>query len=311
MCPLIPSSASIPTAASPYQRSPSREGDVRELQGLLKIVAITEPANPRPCTARAKQAASSTSSIHATSAISHPNVLQIIKSVAFVVHCTLASMDLTEGTTLDAEYPYFDERFYWAEQGAPCQSAEAPPTTVDQIASFIAGCVQRAAFSCEDLVIALVLFNRFVCFATHPIKPHAYTWKLLFLSSLLVAQKLWDDDSVGTTDFPLVWTFATQTKNPMPNGASFGSMESTMLNLLKFNVYISPTLYAEYYFELRSFYEKNFARTFPLAPMSHQLALRLQIATGTSEAALRTKMVAPASKSEQGGLKAQGRAVLS
>jgi hypothetical protein len=49
-------------------------------------------------------------------------------------------------------------------------------------------------------------------------------------------------------------------------------------------------------FELRSTYEKNCARTFPAAPLSHQLALRLQIMTGVSQSELRIKAVSLDSK---------------
>jgi hypothetical protein len=212
--PQPPSSTSTPVSASPHPRTPSREGDLRDLQGLLKVVAIAERPNFPADDARASRAqkvASSTSSIYATSAISQPNFLEITKSVAFVVQCTLASTDLSVGTALDDECPYFDERYYWPDD-KPRVDTQEPPATVDQIASFIGACIKRASFSCEVLVIALVLFNRFVCFAMHPIKPHTYTWKLLFVCSLLLAQKIWDDESVENTDFPLVWKYAMQTK---------------------------------------------------------------------------------------------------
>ena len=89
---------------------------------------------------------------------------------------------------LDPQYPCFDERFY----NPNLTPRELAPPELDQVSNFIGACIKRGSFSCEVLVISLVLFNRLVCFSTHPMKPHAYTWKLMFLTSILVSQKIWD-----------------------------------------------------------------------------------------------------------------------
>jgi hypothetical protein len=170
----------------------------------------------------------------------------------------------------------------------------------------IAGSVRRAPFSCQDLVIALVLFNCIVCFAAHPIKSHTNTCKQLFLCSSLVAQKLWDDDSVETTDIPLVRTFATQTKNPTPDSVCFGDMESILLSLLKFNVDVGPTLYAEYYFRAAVYLREELCAHVSCGPFKPSTG----VATSNHDGRVAERVANQGGLTgQQGGLKAKGRAV--
>ena len=117
------------------------------------------------------------------------------------------------------------------------------------------------------------------------------------------------DVSVDNVDFPVVWQYANKTKDAQPNAKAFNQMEATTLELLKFNVYISPSLYAQYYFELRNFYESQFGTSFPVKPLDQQQATRLEMLTAVSQDELRGR-VTPSSKSDY-HVKGLSRAVLS
>lgn len=263
--------------------------------------------------------ANSTSTMFVTSTISVPDLDEIILSVSSVLQCqmfrcvtgmhdkhygptydSLEEAENAEGSITKEQYETivfrkafsaFDELRYIDEgNGAtttPLNDLPDPPK-IEDIYDFITNVFETAQFSPECNVIALVYTNRLLAFIDMPL--HRNNWRLLFLSSLLLAQKVWDDKSLGNVDFPLIWRAAVKGKRAdFLNLKKVNALERKLLELLQYNVTVNSSLYAKYYFELRALCEANYKRQFSLSPLSAVRAARLEARSTTSENSFREK----------------------
>lgn len=98
----------------------------------------------------------------------------------------------------------------------------------------------------------------------------------MVLISTLLAQKLWDDASIANADFPTI--FAEVVPDGRVTVKQVNEMERRFLDMIKYQVTVSSSLFARYYFELRHLAEEN-NRKFRLAPLSKEQADRLEAHT--------------------------------
>ena len=77
----------------------------------------------------------------------------------------------------------------------------------------------------------------------------AKTWKPIFMAGLLLASKVWQDWSSWNIEFANVY--------PQFSLEAINKLELQFLKMVKWDLYISSSLYAKYYFALRSILEKN------------------------------------------------------
>ncbi len=87
---------------------------------------------------------------------------------------------------------------------------------------------------------------------------------------LLIAQQVWEDQSVWNVDFLPVFDNLT--------AQDLNKLERQFLALLQYNVSLTASLYAKYYFELRTF-SKVDSLHFPLQPLDKLNAKRLEVRT--------------------------------
>ena len=97
---------------------------------------------------------------------------------------------------------------------------------------------------------------------------HPTNWRPLVLCSLLVAQKVWDDRYLSNADFAFIYPFFTTEE--------INRLEQKFLELIQYNVTVKASLYAKYYYELRTLYKDN-EKEFPLTPLSSVDAGKLEI----------------------------------
>lgn len=69
-------------------------------------------------------------------------------------------------------------------------------------------------------------------------------WKPITVTAIVVAQKMWDDTPLINSDFSILY--------PVLKVEQINYLERKFLSLLDFKITISPSLYSQYYFELRS-----------------------------------------------------------
>lgn len=122
----------------------------------------------------------------------------------------------------------------------------------------------RAGLSGECNIIALIYINRLTNMAHFPLTKS--NWRGIWLSCLIIAQKVWNDNPIRTSSFASMF--------PNLDKKTLRDWEVATLNGLKFSTNIKQSLYAKYYFELRQLYTDIYGRdhAFPINPLSRQNA---------------------------------------
>jgi len=119
--------------------------------------------------------------------------------------------------------------------------------TASDIYEFAHQIFNHVHLSSECSIICLIYVERLMEVAKVPVM--ANTWRPIFMCGLLLASKVWQDWSSWNIEFASVY--------PQFTLNSVNRLEIQFLKMLKWNFYISPSLYAKYYFALRSLLEKQ------------------------------------------------------
>ena len=118
---------------------------------------------------------------------------------------------------------------------------------VKTISHFLKQVFEVGQFHPECCVISLVYINRLIGVTGVPLTQS--NWKPVAISALVLAQKVWDDTPLINADFSILY--------PALTVKEINFLERKFLDLLEFKLAVSPSLYAQYYFELRSICEEN------------------------------------------------------
>ena len=130
----------------------------------------------------------------------------------------------------------------------------------------------------EIPILCLVYLERFLT-KTGVLMNHA-NWKRLTLISLILASKIWDDDSLENVHFPQVLPDITLKE--------ISSLEKVFLSLIDFDLMIRGSEYAKYYFVLKTFAD-SFNSTLPMGPLPVEKMSELQNNTVKAESDLRER----------------------
>lgn len=208
------------------------------------------------------QKSNSTSSVFATGTITEPNMGELVSSVSTMLHCQMMrDADATEKRK--KMLPWFCEEEYTHK---PVGAIPA----VKLIYQFLKQVFEVGQFNPECCVISLVYINRLIGVTGVPLTQS--NWKPVSISALVLAQKVWDDTPLINADFSILY--------PALTVKDINFLERKFLDLLEFKLAVSPSLYAQYYFELRSICEEN-AQNFRPPPKS--TLKRVELRTHLSE----------------------------
>jgi hypothetical protein len=119
--------------------------------------------------------------------------------------------------------------------------------SADDIYEFGHRLFKQVQLSSECSIICLIYVERLMEAAKVPLL--AKTWKPIFMAGLLLASKVWQDWSSWNIEFANVY--------PQFSLEAINKLELQFLKMVKWDLYISSSLYAKYYFALRSILEKN------------------------------------------------------
>lgn len=144
---------------------------------------------------------------------------------------------------------------------------------LEEIYDFMRTLFRKAALSSECSIVCLIYVERLMEVAQVPLV--AITWRPIVLAGLLLASKVWQDLSSWNVEFSEIY--------PQFSLQSINRLERLVVNHLKWDLYISSSLYAKYYFALRSLYEKkdfrrrynNFIQVKP--PRAEQISQRSDV----------------------------------
>ncbi|KAL3055657.1 hypothetical protein OYC64_018352 [Pagothenia borchgrevinki] len=193
--------------------------------------------------------------------VSQPNLKYTIKCVAVAIYYHIKNRD-TEGAML---LDIFDEKLH------PLSVRQFPPdydqidTEQKQIYRFVRTLFSAAQLTAECAIVTLIYLERLLTYAEIDITPG--NWKRIILGAILLASKVWDDQAVWNVDYCQILKDITV--------EDMNELERHFLELLQFNINVPSSVYAKYYFDLRSLSETN-NLSFPLELLSRDKALKLE-----------------------------------
>ncbi|KAL3999740.1 NACHT, LRR and PYD domains-containing protein 1 [Sarotherodon galilaeus] len=193
------------------------------------------------------------------STVSQPNLKSTIKCVALAIYYHIKNRD--SNRSLDI----FDEKKH------PLSREKVPDdySVVDPehklIYRFIRTLFSSAQLTAECAIVTLVYLERLLTYAEMDICP--CNWKRIVLGAILLASKVWDDQAVWNVDYCQILKDITV--------EDMNEMERHFLELLQFNINVPASVYAKYYFDLRSLADDN-NLSFPLEPLSTKRAQKLE-----------------------------------
>nr|XP_023420981.1 cyclin-Y-like protein 1 isoform X2 [Cavia porcellus] len=130
---------------------------------------------------------------------------------------------------------------------------------------FVATIFNAAWLPVECAIITLVYLERLLSYTEMDICPT--NWKRIVLGAILLACKAWHDDAIWNIDFCQILKNITL--------EDMNELERHYLDLLEFNVNVSSSVYAKYYFDLRSLADDNDV-CFVFAPLTKERAQNLE-----------------------------------
>lgn len=151
--------------------------------------------------------------------------------------------------------------------------------TEEEIYNFCKNVIARSRMEKEVSILCLIYMEKFI--DKTGIYVSEKNWKKLLFMCLVLASKIWDDESYENVHFAQVFS--------MISLREINSMELIFLSMIDYDVNIKNSDYARYYFVLRTNSQKN-NRSFPLKPLDVDVVLKLQHNTNNAESALKEKM---------------------
>ncbi|XP_032335863.1 cyclin-Y-like protein 1 isoform X2 [Camelus ferus] len=130
---------------------------------------------------------------------------------------------------------------------------------------FVRTLFSAAQLTAECAIVTLVYLERLLTYAEIDICPT--NWKRIVLGAILLASKVWDDQAVWNVDYCQILKDITV--------EDMNEMERHFLELLQFNINVPASVYAKYYFDLRSLADDN-NLNFLFAPLSRERAQNLE-----------------------------------
>uniref|UniRef100_A0A4W5QBY5 Cyclin Y n=1 Tax=Hucho hucho TaxID=62062 RepID=A0A4W5QBY5_9TELE len=193
--------------------------------------------------------------------VSQPNLKFTIKCVSLAIYYHIKNRDTDGGMRQDI----FDEKLHPLSKSEVPSDYDKHDPEQKQIYRFVRTLFSAAQLTAECAIVTLVYVERLLTYAEIDIGPE--NWKRIVLGAILLASKVWDDQAVWNVDYCQILKDITV--------EDMNELERQFLELLQFNINVPSSVYAKYYFDLRSLSETN-NLSFPLEPLSRDKAQRLE-----------------------------------
>ncbi|XP_060050014.1 cyclin-Y-like protein 1 isoform X2 [Erinaceus europaeus] len=192
------------------------------------------------------------------STVSQPNLRTTLKCVTLAIYYHIKNRDANRSLDI------FDERSHPLTEKVPEEYFKHDPEH-KFIYRFVRTLFSAAQLTAECAIVTLVYLERLLTYAEIDICPT--NWKRIVLGAILLASKVWDDQAVWNVDYCQILKDITV--------EDMNEMERHFLELLQFNINVPASVYAKYYFDLRSLGDDN-NLNFLFAPLSKERAQNLE-----------------------------------
>ncbi|XP_075951104.1 cyclin-Y-like protein 1 isoform X2 [Anarhichas minor] len=193
------------------------------------------------------------------STVSQPNLKSTIKCVTLAIYYHIKNRDSNRSVEI------FDEKKHPLSRDKVPDDYSVVDPEHKLIYRFIRTLFSSAQLTAECAIVTLVYLERLLTYAEMDICP--CNWKRIVLGAILLASKVWDDQAVWNVDYCQILKEMTV--------EDMNEMERHFLELLQFNINVPGSVYAKYYFDLRSLADDN-NLSFPLEPLSNKRAQKLE-----------------------------------
>lgn len=193
--------------------------------------------------------------------VSRPHLKYTVKCLSLAIYYHIKNRDPDGAMLLDI----FDEKLHpLTKHEVPVDYDKQDPEQ-KQIYRFVRTLFSAAQLTAECAIVTLVYLERLLTYAEIDICPG--NWKRIVLGAILLASKVWDDQAVWNVDYCQILKDITV--------EDMNELERHFLELLQFNINVPSSVYAKYYFDLRSLSETN-NLSYPLEPLSRDKAQKLE-----------------------------------
>lgn len=193
------------------------------------------------------------------STVSQPNLKNTVKCVALAIYYHI------KNRTSQRHLDIFDEKLHPLTRDGVHDDYDKHNPEHRQIYKFVRTLFNAAQLTAECAIITLVYLERLLTYAELDIQPA--NWKRIVLGAILLASKVWDDQAVWNVDYCQILKDITV--------EDMNELERQFLELLQFNINVPSSVYAKYYFDLRTLAEAN-ELSFPSEPLSKERAQKLE-----------------------------------
>lgn len=193
------------------------------------------------------------------STVSQPNLKNTVKCVSLAIYYHIKTR------TSERRIDIFDEKLHPLTRDTVPDDYDAHNPEHRQIYKFVRTLFNAAQLTAECAIITLIYLERLLTYAELDIAP--CNWKRIVLGAILLASKVWDDQAVWNVDYCQILKDITV--------EDMNELERQFLELLQFNINVPSSVYAKYYFDLRTLAEAN-DLSFPTEPLSKERAQKLE-----------------------------------
>ncbi|XP_055709446.1 cyclin-Y-like protein 1 [Phlebotomus papatasi] len=193
------------------------------------------------------------------STVSQPNLKNTVKCVSLAIYYHIKNRQS------ERRLDIFDERLHPLTRDAVPENYDMHMPEHRQIYKFVRTLFNAAQLTAECAIITLVYLERLLTYAELDIAP--CNWKRIVLGAIMLASKVWDDQAVWNVDYCQILKDITV--------EDMNELERQFLELLQFNTNVPSSVYAKYYFDLRTLAEAN-DLSFPSEPLSKERAQKLE-----------------------------------
>ncbi|XP_017062263.1 cyclin-Y-like protein 1 [Drosophila ficusphila] len=193
------------------------------------------------------------------STVSQPNLKNTVKCVSLAIYYHIKNRQS------DRRLDIFDEKLHPLTHDQVPDNYDTHNPEHRQIYKFVRTLFNAAQLTAECAIITLVYLERLLTYAELDVGP--CNWKRMVLGAILLASKVWDDQAVWNVDYCQILKDITV--------EDMNELERQFLELLQFNINVPSSVYAKYYFDLRTLAEAN-ELNFPTEPLSKERAQKLE-----------------------------------